>query len=266
MVETDASNGVLAGVLSQQDSKSKLWHPVAFFSKTMQPAELNYDIHDKEMLAIIRALEEWRAELEGLQADPFMIYSDHRALEYFMTTKKLSARQARWAEFLSRYHFTLMYRAGKSNERADALSRRIEEVKSQDQVMAEYRTQTLLPAAKIDPRILDDLELTPIALVSPAQEGIDQPDTQYDSIQLVDKILASNREAPELQELRQKAQTEKEDTWQLQDGLLLRLGKLYVPDTMLTPQMPLRTAIIREAHDQPLSCLLYTSPSPRDCS
>jgi transposase InsO family protein len=253
MVETDASNGVLAGVLSQQDSKSKLWHPVAFFSKTMQPAELNYDIHDKEMLAIIRALEEWRAELEGLQADPFMIYSDHRALEYFMTTKKLSARQARWAEFLSRYHFTLMYRAGKSNERADALSRRTDEVKSQDQVMAEYRTQTLLPAAKIDPRILEDLELTPIALISPAQEGSDQSDTQYDSIQLVDKILTLNREAPELQELRQKAQTEKEDTWQLRDGLLLRLGKLYVPDTMLTPRMPLRTAIIREAHDQPLS-------------
>jgi hypothetical protein len=62
----------------------------------MQPPELNYDIHDKEMLAIIRALEEWRAELEGLQTELlFLIYSDHRALEYFMTTKKLSARQAR---------------------------------------------------------------------------------------------------------------------------------------------------------------------------
>ena len=61
----------------------------------MQLAKLNYDIHDKEMLAIVRSLEQWRAELEGLQVeDPFSIYSDHRALEYFMTTKKLSARQA----------------------------------------------------------------------------------------------------------------------------------------------------------------------------
>ena len=68
----------------------------------MQPAELNYDIHDKEMLAIIRALQEWRAELGGLQTmEPFSVYSDHRALEYFMSTKKLSARQARWAELLS---------------------------------------------------------------------------------------------------------------------------------------------------------------------
>ena len=66
IVETDASNGVVAGVLSQQDPQTKLWHPVAFFSKTMQPAELNYDIHDKEMLAIILSLSEWRTELEGL--------------------------------------------------------------------------------------------------------------------------------------------------------------------------------------------------------
>jgi hypothetical protein len=96
MVETDALNGVLGGILLQQEPTTKLWHLIAFFSKTMQPPELNYDIYNKEMLAIIRALEEWRAELEGLQTELlFLIYSDHRALEYFMTTKKLSARQAR---------------------------------------------------------------------------------------------------------------------------------------------------------------------------
>ena len=66
MVETDASNGVVAGVLSQQNLETKLWHPIAFFSKTMQPTELNYDIHDKEMLAIILSLGEWRAELKDL--------------------------------------------------------------------------------------------------------------------------------------------------------------------------------------------------------
>jgi hypothetical protein len=59
----------------------------------MQPLELNYDIYNKEILAIIRALEEWRAELKGLQAEHlFLIYLDHRALEYFITTKKLLAR------------------------------------------------------------------------------------------------------------------------------------------------------------------------------
>jgi hypothetical protein len=58
MVETDASNGVVGGVLSQQEPESLQWHPVAYFSKTMQQAELNYDIHDKEMLAIVLALAE----------------------------------------------------------------------------------------------------------------------------------------------------------------------------------------------------------------
>ena len=67
----------------------------------MQAAELNYDIHDKEMLAIVLALAEWRPWLEGLQtSEPFQVYSNHRALEYFITTKKLTGRQARWAELL----------------------------------------------------------------------------------------------------------------------------------------------------------------------
>jgi RNase H-like domain found in reverse transcriptase len=91
IVETDSSDGVVAGVLSQQDLQTGHWHSVAYFSKTMQPAELNYDIYDKEMLTIILSLSEWRAELEGLQHTPFLIYSNHRSLEYFMTTKKLSA-------------------------------------------------------------------------------------------------------------------------------------------------------------------------------
>ena len=74
----------------------------------MQAAELNYDVHDKELLAVVLAIKEWRAWLEGLQTkEPFLLYSDHRALEYFMTTKKLTARQARWAELLTQYHFRL---------------------------------------------------------------------------------------------------------------------------------------------------------------
>ena len=106
-VETDASDEVIAGILSQQDSSGE-WHPVAYYSCSMSTSEVNYEIHDKEMLAVIRALEEWRAELEGLQRkERFEILTDHRALEYFMTTKKLNARQARWAEFLSRFYFLI---------------------------------------------------------------------------------------------------------------------------------------------------------------
>jgi hypothetical protein len=74
----------------------------------MNSAECNYPIHDKELLAIVQAFEEYRAELEGL-ANPTQVYSDYKALEYFMTTKNLSARQARWAELLSQYHFKIIY-------------------------------------------------------------------------------------------------------------------------------------------------------------
>ena len=93
----------------------------------MTDTEKNYEIHDKEMLAIIRALQEWRAELEGLQLrQQFNILMDHKALEYFMATKKLNARQARWAEFLSQFYFLIRYRSGKQNMLADALSRHIQ--------------------------------------------------------------------------------------------------------------------------------------------
>jgi len=135
MVETDASDRVVSGVLSQKQ-RDDLWRPVACFSKNMNPAECNYAIHDKELLAIIRAFEQWRAELEGL-AQPLKVYSDHKALEYFMTTKNLSARQARWAELLSRYHFTIMYWPGQSNQKADALTRREEDTYAQNLVKKE---------------------------------------------------------------------------------------------------------------------------------
>jgi RNase H-like domain found in reverse transcriptase len=122
-IETDASDEVIAGVLPQQ--KGNDWHPVAYYSKSMSPPEQNYEIHDKEMLAIVRALEEWRAELEGLQRkERFDILTDRKALEYFMTTRKLNARQARWAEFLSRFYFLIRYRPGKQNTLADVLSRK----------------------------------------------------------------------------------------------------------------------------------------------
>ncbi|OQE59201.1 hypothetical protein PENNAL_c0337G04262, partial [Penicillium nalgiovense] len=115
-VETDASDGVLGAVLSQYYEDDDFWHPVAFFSKTMQSAEMNYEIRDKELLAIVRALQEWRPELEGLsRKDRFEILTDHQSLEYFMTTRQMNQRQMRWSEFLSQFHFLIKYRPGKKN-------------------------------------------------------------------------------------------------------------------------------------------------------
>ena len=88
-------------------------------------AEHNYDIYDKEMLAIIRALEQWRHYLEGAK-HPVQILTDHKNLEYFMTTQKLNRRQAQWSLFLSRFNITMTHRPGKSSAKPDILSRRLD--------------------------------------------------------------------------------------------------------------------------------------------
>lgn len=95
---------------------------VNYFSTKMLPAECNYEIYDKELLTIIRAFELWRPELEGTE-QPVTVLSDHKNLKYFMPTKLLSRRQARWSEFLSRFNFKITYRPGGLNRRADALTR-----------------------------------------------------------------------------------------------------------------------------------------------
>jgi len=85
--------------------------------------ERNYKIHDKEMLAIIRALEEWRHFLEGA-THLVEIWTDHKNLEYFMTAKKLNRRQARWSLYLARFDFLLHHRPRHAMGKPDALSRR----------------------------------------------------------------------------------------------------------------------------------------------
>lgn len=87
-VETDASDYVIAAVLSQKDAEGIL-RPVAFLSRKMSPQECNYEIYDKELLAIVRAFEEWEPELAGVK-DPIKVLSDHKNLEYFMTSKRLN--------------------------------------------------------------------------------------------------------------------------------------------------------------------------------
>ena len=121
-MEVDALDYVMGGVLSME-CKDGLWRLVAFLSKSLNETERNYEIHDKEMLVIIRGLEAWRHLLEGAQYK-FEIWTDHKNLEYFMKAQKLNRRQARWALYLSRFDFILKYVAGSKMGKADGLSRR----------------------------------------------------------------------------------------------------------------------------------------------
>jgi hypothetical protein len=122
IVETDASDYISAGILSQYDDEGIL-HPVAFFSKKHSPAECNYEIYDKELMTIVRGFEEWRPELEGA-SHPIKVLSDHKNLEYFMSTKLLNRRQTHWAEYLSRFNFKMVYRPGKAGAKPDSLTHR----------------------------------------------------------------------------------------------------------------------------------------------
>ena len=88
-VEADSLDFATGAVLSQQNPEDEKWHPVAFLSKSLSQVERNYEIHDKEMLAIVCALEEWRHFLEGTEHQ-FEIWTDHKNLEYFMSAKKLN--------------------------------------------------------------------------------------------------------------------------------------------------------------------------------
>ncbi|GKV53537.1 hypothetical protein SLEP1_g60058 [Rubroshorea leprosula] len=122
ILETDASDAAIGACLTQEHKGKR--HPVAYYSRKMTPAEQNYDIHDKELLAIVASLRHWRIYCFG--AKKLTIYTDHKNLLFFTTTKELTRRQSRWSELLGEYQFEIKYTPGKENGRADALSRRVD--------------------------------------------------------------------------------------------------------------------------------------------
>ncbi|MBW0516844.1 hypothetical protein O181_056559 [Austropuccinia psidii MF-1] len=119
ILETDTSDYALGAVLSQVNDSGK--HTIAFDSRKLLPAELNYEIHDKEVLGIFWALKCWRAFLLSLST-PFEFLKDNSSLHYFMSSKSLTHHQAHWAEFFSEFHFTITYHPGWLATLPDALS------------------------------------------------------------------------------------------------------------------------------------------------
>ncbi|KAK3507065.1 hypothetical protein QTP70_003875 [Hemibagrus guttatus] len=125
MVEVDTSCSGIGAALSQRHGEPGKLHPCAFYSRKLTAAERNYDVGNRELLAIKAALEEWRHWLEGAH-HLFQVLTDHRNLEYLRGAKRLNPRQARWALFFTRFVFTVMYCPGSKNGKADALSRQFE--------------------------------------------------------------------------------------------------------------------------------------------
>ena len=118
-IETDASDYAIGAVLLQE--VNGYWHPVAYESRKLTPAEQCYPIYDRELLALIYALRTWRHYVLG---NAFIAYIDHKGLEHFTTKKELTGRQARWSELLQEFEVDIRYVRGNRNIVADSLSRR----------------------------------------------------------------------------------------------------------------------------------------------
>lgn len=225
-LETDASNYATGAILSQIGEDGEM-HPVAYHSKSMAPAERNYEIHDKELLAIIRALKEYRQYLEG-QNHVVDIFTDHKNLEYFMGSQDLSRRQARWALFLSRFNFRLHHRPGKLSAKPDALSRRPDHFKEDNddnkaQIM--LKPEMIVKATDTEPK--------------PILERIRQHSGK-------DAVLAKA-----LQQIKQaglSSLNKDVQEWQTENGIVLHQGKVYVPQ-----DHDLRRDLVSLHHDTPLT-------------
>ncbi|CUA73094.1 Transposon Ty3-G Gag-Pol polyprotein [Rhizoctonia solani] len=198
-LECDASDYATGAILSQKNEDGKLL-PVAYLSKSLSPAEKNYQIFDKELLAIIRAFKEWRHLLEDSEL-PIQVLTDHKNLEYFSKERELRGRHARWALLLADYNFQIIYRPGAQNRKADILSRH-------------YGITP--PEGGVKNQVLLKPELF-IAAIAPDQEIND----------LIGEAIYEDPRSKDIMERIRKGN--KVADWELNEGLLWFKGKIFVP-------------------------------------
>ncbi|KAJ1595825.1 hypothetical protein NDA14_004302 [Ustilago hordei] len=140
-LETDASDFTIVGVLKQECEGC--WHPVAFYSRKMLSAEKNYEIHNKELLALVACLTQWQHMLAGLPSQ-LVILTDHEALKYFKLQCHITGQQARWVVLLADFNFILQYQPGDKGGEPDALTRQVNmQPVGEEQ---EHNVQQLLPS------------------------------------------------------------------------------------------------------------------------
>ena len=254
VLETDASDWASGGVLSQYDNEGIL-RPVAYFSSKHSAQECNYEIYDKELLAIIKAMEEWRPELQGVD-NAFEVITDHKNLEYFTSTKALSQRQVRWSEFVSQFNFRIIYRPGSKAVRPDALSRKPGDRPAKADVnddRIKNRQRTLLPRELFDAEALDEmmsdeeLKAAPIDIILPAMDRpIDDiiDDAYKRSSMAMDMVAAI--EDPNIKRWPRKLRKE------LRIPMVdcrLHGGRIYYRDRLFAPpDDELRTQIVYRTH------------------
>src|SRR5271169_3060821 len=234
---TDSSGFALSGILCQLYDGQL--HPIAFWSRKCIPAECNYDIGDREMLAVVESMKHWCHYLEGAKF-PISVISDHKALEVFMTTKLLNRRQARWAELLSGFDFVLEHTPGGKNP-ADGPFRRPDYAEN-----IEMPYGALIPrsALRYFPQYLDE---HPVAngnsstVSTLSLENLSVFTSEPTMRRLITDAYATDSLVQELGK-------EPPQPWSWQDGLLLHDNLIYVPHDDVVC-----IALMEEHHDAPLA-------------
>ncbi|KAL5592717.1 uncharacterized protein BROUX77_007046 [Berkeleyomyces rouxiae] len=240
-VEADSSGYSTGAVLLQQHPDGLF--PCAYISQKLSPAESNYEIHDKEMLAIVRALKEWRGELRGAQG-PIRVLTDHKNLLHFTSAQQLTERQARWANLLSEFDLTLEHRPGKLSPLPDALSR-LHMPSGPDDPRLQARNQQLL-------QCLPDgaLKVRPARVTLPSPFRKEALSTLWEQALSADSDYAAAcavvaSQAP-------KWPDSLKTNWRvsLSECSLDSEGRLRYRSRLWVPQWePLRTALLQEIHD-----------------
>lgn len=266
VVEADSSGYATGGVLSQYNEKGELL-PCAFFSKKLLPAECNYGIADKEMLSIIRCLNEWDADLRSL-SKPFVVYSDHKNLEVFTKKQRLNERQIRWAEVLGKYDFKIVHRPGKEMIVPDILSRREQDLPTtlEDHRLL-FREQKLLESSRLlteplSPQILNTVGLhSTNSVAEPLRFPPPTPPFEDETLrQLWNEAVNSdltykgatksvhNRDNCWPLEIRNKVTVQISECDIDDEGRLRFRDRIWIPESE-----ELRTKIIQDIHDSSLS-------------
>jgi len=251
VVTTDASDDAVGARLAQpadvDDAKSPL-HPVAYFSAAHLPTEAKYEIHDKELLAVVKAFREWEAELTGNQSgQPIDVRSDHKNLEYFTSKRKLNDRQIRWGEFLSRFFYRINHLPGSTND-VDALSRRDQDFRSPS-VKEESKTLMLLkpdvmgiPPAGVNPTdpAATPINIRPISAALTLTDAVDQAYANMSPTDVVARCLHAHTAG-----IRTEGDLPLADI-DVRDGRIYLFDRVWIPD-----DADARRQIIQLHHDPP---------------
>jgi len=228
MLIMDASDYTTGTILEQEDTLGRS-HPVAYYSKSLQPTEQNYKIHNKELLAIIHVLRHFRHYLQG-NLHLTKIFSDHTNLCYFTTKQSLTCWQAHWALFLATFDYEIIPKPGKINK-ADALSQQPD---YKEGIASDNAERILLTPDKFCIQALQTTAIpigTDKELKAAIQEAI-----QSDRLagQPLKEILLSGP----------CSITKGLQEWNYKNGLILHKGLVYIPKND-----NLKRRVVQQFHD-----------------